>query len=83
MNLFIKNIIFKDFDIHKYKLEQGLEKINRVNENGENYCSITGTKDQINNYLEISANDLLSERLRTLNNLPKYRIINTTKERIN
>jgi hypothetical protein len=32
--------------------------------------------------LQESANSILSERLRTLNNLPKFRQISTTKVRI-
>lgn len=82
MTLRIKNFIMKDWDIHKYELTEGLEKINRRNENNENYCSITGTAEQINDYLQRASKDLVSERLRTLNNLPKYRIIGTTKKRI-
>ena len=79
MSLRIKNVILKDFRI-THDLPQGLDIVNRRKENNENYMSLTGTKQQINTYLQDKP--ILSERLRTLNNVPKYRIINTTKERI-
>ena len=59
---------------------EGLDVINRKQENNENYQSLTGTKQQINQYLQDKP--ILSERLRTLNSVPKYRIINTKLERI-
>ncbi len=79
MSLRIKNVILNDFKI-RHDLTEGLEIINRKNENNENYMSLTGTKQQINTYL--NDKPILSERLRTLNNLPKYRIFKTTKRRI-
>jgi hypothetical protein len=79
--LFLKNVIFKEFN-RKVKLIEGMDKINRIGDNGENYSSLTGTKPQINRYLQDCGNNILSDRLRTLNNLPKFRIINTTRERI-
>jgi len=75
---FIKNIILNDYKI-RHDLVEGLEIINR-NIEGQNYMSLTGTKQQINQYLQDKP--IVSERLRTLNNLPKFRIINTRKERI-
>ena len=69
----------KDYVI-RHGLPQGLDIINRKKENNENYMTLTGTKQQINTYLQDKP--ILSDRLRTLNNIPKYRIINTTKERI-
>ena len=59
---------------------ENMDIINRKEQNNENYMSITGTKQQINHYLQDKP--VLSERLRTLNNLPKYRIINSVKVRI-
>ena len=82
MTLFVKNFILKTWDIHKFPLVEGLEKANRKNENGENYCSLVGSKEQINNYLQEAANDILSDRLRTLNSIPKMRVINSKVERI-
>lgn len=76
----VKNVIFKNFKI-THDLTEGLEKVNR-NIDGQNYCSLTGTKQQINSYLQKNANDIASERLRTLNSVPKYRIINSHKQRI-
>ncbi len=79
MTLRIKNVILKD---HKWRPVgiEGLDVINRKVDNNENHVTLTGTKQQINQYLQDKP--ILSERLRTLNNLPKYRIINTTKKRI-
>jgi len=79
--LFNRNIVLKNwYDFKKIHMEEGLEGIHRKSENNENYCTLTGTKQQINKYLQNA--DIISERLRTLNNLPKYRIINTIKKRI-
>jgi len=78
LGLRIKNVILRDDVIRPVGIK-GLDVINR-NINNENHVSITGTKQQINQYLQDKP--ILSERLRTLNNLPKFRIINTRKERI-
>ena len=77
--LFRKNVIFKDFKI-RHDLVEGLEIKNRREENNENYMSLMGTKEQINTYLQDKP--ILSDRLRTLNDIPHYRIINTRKIRI-
>ena len=79
MSLKIKNVIMKDDKILPIGIEN-MDIINRKEQNNENYMSITGTKQQINRYLQDKP--ILSERLRTLNNLPKYRIINSRKIRI-
>ena len=78
--LFRKNVILKDFDFKNRYSEQGLESVHRPMPNGEDYCSLMGTKQQINRYLQNAP--ILSERLRTLDNIPKWRIINTEKIRI-
>ena len=78
-SLRIKNIIMKDYVI-RHDLLKGLEIANRKEENNENYMSLMGTKQQINHYLQDKP--VLSDRLRTLNNVPKYRIINSVKKRI-
>jgi len=76
--LFSKNVVLEDWiNFKKTPVEEGLELISRRSDNNENYCTVTGTKQQINTYLEKAP--IISERLRTLNNIPKYRIINTTK----
>jgi len=80
MTLFRKNVILRGHDIHKIPLSVGLEKKNRLVDNNENYASLMGTKQQINRYLQEAP--ILSERLRTLNDLPKMRIIGTKVERI-
>ena len=77
MTLFRKDVILRDWYDRK-ELETGLEATHRISDNNEDYCSLMGTKPQINRYLQDA--DITSERLRTLNNVPKYRIINTKKE---
>ena len=59
---------------------EGLDITHRKNENNEDYATLAGTKQQINQYLQDAP--ILSDRLRTLNTLPKYRIIGTKKETI-
>jgi hypothetical protein len=76
MTLFRKNVILKEFNLNN-PLSEGLDVKHRRQPNGEDYVSLMGTKQQINNYLQDAP--LLSERLRTLNDLPKMRVINTTK----
>jgi len=80
MTLFRKNVILRGHDIHSIPLSEGLEKKNRLVDNNENYVSLLGTKPQINRYLQDAP--IVSERLRTLNDLPKMRIIDTTKVNI-
>ena len=79
MTLFRKNVILREFNIHNPKtpLSEGLDVKHRRQPNGEDYVSLMGTKHQINNYLQDAP--ILSERLRTLNDLPKMRIIGTHK----
>jgi len=79
MGLRIKNVVLRDSVIRPVGIE-GLDIINRQSNNGENYMTLTGTKAQINTYLQDKP--VLSDRLRTLNNIPKYRIINTIKSEI-
>jgi predicted nucleic acid-binding Zn-ribbon protein len=59
---------------HRY-MEEGLEYTERRRENGEYHMSLIGTEPQINRYLQNAP--ILSERLRTLNNIPHFRIINS------
>jgi hypothetical protein len=77
-SLRIKNVILKDCKI-RHGLPEGLDIVNRE-DNGENYMSLMGTKQQINSYLQDKP--ILSDRLRTLNDVPKYRIIKTKLKRI-
>jgi len=74
----IKDVILKDFNIKPVGIK-GLEITNRRQENNENYVSLVGTKGQINTYLQNAP--ILSERLRTLKTVPKYRIISTKRIR--
>jgi hypothetical protein len=78
-SLKIKNVVMKDCNIRPVGIAD-IDVVNRKSENNENHMSITGTKQQINKYLQDKP--VLSERLRTLNNVPKYRIINSVKVRI-
>jgi hypothetical protein len=81
MTLFRKNVTLRNYsDFRKIKLEPGLEAKHRLSDNNEDYVSLMGTKPQINRYLQEA--NIISERLRTLNDLPKMRIINTKVERI-
>jgi hypothetical protein len=80
--LFLKNVIMRQDILGKIKPQKDMDVIHRKEQNGESYVSLTGTKQQINRYLQDSANSILSERLRTLNNLPKFRQISTTRVRI-
>lgn len=77
--LFRKDIIFKKFEL-KHDMPEGLEMTFRRNENNENYASLMGTKAQINTYLQDKP--IISERLRTLNSVPKWREINGHMVRI-
>ena len=80
-SLRIKNVILKEFNIPEVPKESaGIEIIHRREPNNENYMSLTGTKQQINSYLQDKP--ILSERLRTLNNIPHFRIINTIRKEI-
>jgi hypothetical protein len=80
MTLFRKNVILRGHDIHSIPLSEGLEKKNRLVDNNENFVSLMGTKQQINRYLQDA--HIVSERLRTLNDLPKMRVINSVKVNI-
>ena len=80
MTLFRKNVILRGHDIRSIPLEKGLEKKTRFMDNNESYVTLIGNKQQINRYLQDAP--IVSERLRTLNDLPKMRIINTTKVNI-
>jgi hypothetical protein len=77
MSLFRKNVILRGHDIHSQPLQPGLEKKNRLVDNNENHATLIGTKAQINTYLQDAP--IVSERLRTLNDLPRMRVINTHK----
>ena len=80
MTLFRKNVTLRGHDIHSIPLEKGLEKKNRLIDNNETNVSLLGTKGQINRYLQNAP--IVSERLRTLNDLPKMRMINGIKVNI-
>ena len=77
MTLFRKNVMLRGQNIHSQPLQPELEKKNRLVDNNENYATLIGTKAQINTYLQDA--QIVSERLRTLNDLPRMRVINTHK----
>jgi len=79
LGLRIRNVILDGIDLYD-DLTEGLDIINRAKENNENHMTLTGTNTQIDKFLQDKP--IISERLRTLNNLPKYRIIGTEKKRI-
>ena len=80
-NLRIKNVSLKEFNVTTLPQGfEGLDIIHRKVDNNECYMTLTGTKQQINKYLQDKP--ILSERLRTLKNIPHYRIINTIKKEI-
>lgn len=81
MSLFKKSVILREWNPERYAPQsEGLEITHRKQQNNEDYATLAGTKQQINQYLQDAP--VLSERLRTLNSLPKYRIIDTKKVRI-
>ena len=82
----IKNVELKNFDIQKdvrpFVPQKDIEIKWHQNNNGT-YASIIGNnKHEINNQLSVLSKNIASERARTLNSLPKWRILNTTKKRI-
>jgi len=80
-NLRIKNVVLKQFNITKLPPGfEGLDIIHRKVDNNESHVTLTGNKQQINNYLQDKP--ILSERLRTLNDIPHFRIINTVRKEI-
>lgn len=84
--LFHKSAILKNINIQNRNdilgipTPKGLDITHRQMPNNEDYVTLQGTKQQINDYLQEAPE--MSSRLRTLNNLPKYRIINSVKVRV-
>jgi len=80
MDIKLKNVILKEYNVTSKGLQEGLEITHRREENNECYMSLVGTKGQINTYLQDKP--VLSDRLRTLKSIPQYRVINTIVKRI-
>ncbi len=83
----IKNVLLKDFNVNRdvapFQPNKDIEIKWQQTDNNQTYASIIGNnKQEINKQLSTLNNKIVSERCRTLNNLPKWRIINTTKRRI-
>lgn len=80
--LFHKSFIVKDYeltrDLHNIPLEHGLGRTVRpYPDNKEAIITLQGTRDQIDRYMNQS--NILSDRYRLLQHVPKYRIINTIR----
>lgn len=76
-NLKIKHVVMPDgFKVNPYDL-MGLDIKNTYVDNEKKFFSMIGSKQQIDRYL--TKYQPVSERLRTLNSIPKYRVIETTK----
>jgi hypothetical protein len=85
MTLYRKSVVLRDFDIHKDRynisLKEGLEVAWKQSDNKECYATfIHNDKEEINN--KLSELNIASDRVRTLKEIPKFRVINTVKERI-
>ena len=83
----IKNVQLNNFNVNKdvrpFQPDKNIEIKWQQTDNNQTYASIIGdNKQEINNQLSTLNNKIVSERCRTLNSLPKYRIINTTVKRI-
>ena len=77
----LKNV--RGFDPYKEGVEIKWTQDKDDKHNNETYASIiANNKQEINNQLSILSNNIGSERARTLNSIPKWRIIQTTKKRI-
>lgn len=87
MTLYRKSVILKDYDfrtdLHNVRLPLGADANHQVidRKNKEEYYTIVhNDKGEINNML--SQLPILSDRCRTLKNIPKARIIGTRAEKI-
>ena len=87
----IKNVQLKNFNLNDVRPFQPNKDIEikwdqndkDSKQNNETYVSIIGNnKAEINNQLSKLSKNLQSERVRTLNNVPMWRIINTVQKRI-
>jgi hypothetical protein len=85
LTLYRKSVVLRDFNIHKdlhsIALKEGLEAAYKQLDNNESYATfIDSSKESINN--QLAELNITSDRVRRLNDIPKYRIINSKKERI-
>ena len=83
----IKTVNLKNWNISNVRnftpYKEGVEVKWHQDEKDETYASIiANNKQEINKQLDLMSKNILSERVRTLNNVPKFRIINTQKKRI-
>ena len=85
MSLYRKTVRLKNFDFYKdvpkLRLPVGMEAQHKKLDNNEAFATyIHNSKEEINN--KLAELPILSDRVRTLNQVPKCRIINTKVERI-
>ena len=87
----IKNIQLNNFnianDVQPFETQKNIEvkwfQDDESKRNNQTYASFIGNrKEDINNQLSSLSKTIASERVRTLNNLPKMRVINSKIERI-
>lgn len=82
--LYKKSVILNDFkidrDVRSFVPKKGIE-VKWEDVEGQTYATLIGKNKKV---LDQQANELplLSERVRTLKSLPKFRIIGTKKEKI-
>ena len=90
MSFRIKHVQLKDFNLKgvgSFKPNKDIEvkwfQDKDSKKNNETYASFIGNnKKEINKQLSVLSDKILSERVRTLKEIPKYRVINTVKKRI-
>ena len=85
MTLYRKSVVLRDFnihnDLHKIELSPGLEVAYKQLDNNECYGTfIDSSKNTIND--KLAELNIASDRVRTLKDIPKMRIINSKVERI-
>jgi len=87
----VKNVQLKNFNLKQVKpfrpnkdIEIKWDQEDKDSkQNNDTYASIIGNnKAEINKQLSKLSKNLQSERVRTLNNVPMWRIINTVQKRI-
>jgi hypothetical protein len=85
----IKHVQLRNFnlsDVRNFYPNKNIEvkwhQDKQLKSNNETHASFIGdTKSDINNQLAVLNNNIMSDRLRTVRGIPKYRTIKTTVER--
>jgi len=79
----IKHVQLGDFnlnDVESFIPNKDIEVKWQQADNNTTYASFIGSKTDINNQLD-SLNNIISDRVRTLREIPKFRIIKTKSSR--